>query len=132
MRLYLTFIVSLFVLGCAQVPRVTGFGPYFQMYMDEIPIVEISRASSLLCESDANTSIQLMDANSKQQIINGRTRLVCSVNTKSEQLKYATVLREVATGVRSEIRFNSRDACLMFKPKFNGNGVLMDCPLRND
>lgn len=113
------FVLAVLVSSCAPLPKVQVNGPYLQMYVNELPVVQVTYSSSDKCEQMANAEMQTMDVNSRRMVAQGQMQITCSGISQSDQLLHKASVTEILTNVKSEARFQSVDACQLIAPTLN-------------
>lgn len=127
MRLFLCVFFSFLLMSCQQVPKVPVFGPHLQMFNEEIPIFEVTYDSSAKCEIMANAELKIFDINARNNIINGRSRIVCSNFSLADKLSHQATIVELITNVKNKARFQSGGACMVMLANMQSKSHMIYC-----
>jgi hypothetical protein len=125
-KLFGIFIVSLSVAGCTPLPKVQVSGPHLQIYFSDLPVLQITNSSSAKCEQIANAEMQSLNVDSRRMVAQGKMRITCSNISQSNQLEYSAMITEILTNVKSEARFQSKEACVLLAPSL-GKAFKLNC-----
>lgn len=124
--LFLLCCVALLA-ACTTAPKVGAFGSYFQIYVNEEPVVEYAYRTTIQCEKVANSVMSGPDQNVQKQISSGAMRLACSSQSQFNKLPYMAKLVMVMTNEKYDARFKSITACRATSVRIKGDVEIIVC-----
>ncbi len=113
--------------ACITAPKVAPLGSYFQIFMNEEPVVEYAYKSSSQCEKVANSVFWGSSQDTQKSISNGSMRLACSAQSQSNKLPYLAKLVTVMTDEKYDARFKSITACRSTSTRIKGDVEKIVC-----
>ncbi len=113
--------------ACTTVPKVAALGSYFQIFMNEEPIVEYSYKTSSQCEKVANSVFLSSSQDTQKAISSGTMRLACSGQSQSNKLPYTAKLVTIMTDEKYDARFKSIAACRSTSARIKGDVEKIVC-----
>jgi Tfp pilus assembly major pilin PilA len=126
-KLLIPLTLSLVFFGCAEIPKTPIYGPYYQIYMDENPVSEVTYSSANECEKISSKEIQTLDSNGRSLMSSGKMKMLCSSNSVKDRLTYQAEISEVLTGRKWEARFATVDSCNLVLRSLNGKSHTINC-----
>ncbi len=116
MRALIKVLGALCLVGCAGMePPLIVFGQYYQIFSNDIPVMEIEYGSQDECARHLKASFDGLDFVQKKGLVREGGKVVCSNSSVKGRLSYEGTFTNMLTGKVNTVSYPSETVCLALR-----------------